>query len=215
MTALAPVLSWPQTELGIAFRSRIAQVTCRDAMKALVVEDDVELGRALVRALEDWGADTQLATSVAAAGTLVEKAELVVLDIALPDGSGVRIAERAAELRPAPLVIAFSGHATAEEAFRLGQLGVRGYLTKPLSLSDFTATVAALLAGAPDLAPFLVATVGREPFQKVLANVRRTMAEQALARSGGNRTGAARLLGVTRQAVQNIIRDLDIDAEDL
>jgi len=212
------VNTWPASDQvsdgNFAFRGLSSQVTSRVVMKALVVEDDVELGRALVRALEEWGAATTLAETVEAATRLVANVELVVLDIGLPDGSGVTVAEKAAALRPAPLIIAFSGNATAEEAFRLGQLGVRGYLTKPLSLGDFTATVAALLEGAPNLAPFLVATVGREPFQKVLAGVRRTMAEQALARTGGNRTGAARLLGVTRQAVQNIIRDLDIETDD-
>jgi two-component system, response regulator RegA len=188
------------------------QVTSAPAMRALVVEDDVELGRAVVRALEEWGAVTSLASTLADATHVLEEGfELLVLDIGLPDGSGVAVAERAARLRPAPLIVVFSGEATAEEGFRLGQLGVRGYIRKPVSLSDFTATIEALLAAAPDIAPFLVAAVGREPFQTVLAQVRRTMAEQALAVAGGNRTGAARLLGVTRQAVQHLIRDMDLD----
>jgi len=44
----------------------------------------------------------------------------------------------------------------------------------------------------------------------VLDRVRRSMAEQALAMAAGNKTGAARLLGITRQAVQQLIRDLDL-----
>jgi two-component system, response regulator RegA len=192
-----------------------AQVTSAPAMRALVVEDDTELGRAVVRALEEWGAVTSLAGTLSDAARLLEQGfELVVLDVGLPDGSGVALAERAAKLRPAPLIVVFSGAATAEEGFRLGQLGVRGYIRKPVSLSDFTATIEALLVAAPDIAPFLVAAVGREPFQNVLAQVRRTMAEQALAVSGGNRTGAARLLGVTRQAVQHLIRDMDLEQQD-
>jgi hypothetical protein len=44
----------------------------------------------------------------------------------------------------------------------------------------------------------------------VLDRVRRAMAEQALAMAAGNKTGAARLLGITRQAVQQLIRDLEL-----
>jgi DNA-binding NtrC family response regulator len=56
----------------------------------------------------------------------------------------------------------------------------------------------------------MVAIVGRVSFREVLDRVRRSMAEQALAMSAGNKTGAARLLGITRQAVQQLIRDLDL-----
>ncbi len=176
-----------------------------------MVEDDAELGRAVTRSLEEWGAEVTLATTLAFATDVLDRGfELVILDVGLPDGSGVSLAEKAATLRPAPLIVVFSGNATAEEAFRLGQLGVRGYLGKPVTLSDFAATIESMMAAAPDLAPFLVATVGKQPFQDVLAGVRRTMAEQALAVTGGNRTGAAKLLGVTRQAVQHLIRDLGI-----
>ena len=41
--------------------------------------------------------------------------------------------------------------------------------------------------------------------------MRRNMVQQALAMSGGNRTRAAQLLGVTRQAVQQMIRELELD----
>jgi DNA-binding NtrC family response regulator len=180
-------------------------------MRALVVEDDAVLGRAITRALEEWGNEvtwcTTLEDALAASRT---PPDLVIIDVALPDGSGVTLAQELSRQRPAPLVIAMSGRASASEAFQLGSLGVRGYLPKPVSFTDLVATIDSVLETAPDLSPLLVASVGRRGFQDVQEQVRRTMAEQALAVARGNRTEAARLLGVTRQAVQQLIRNFDI-----
>ena len=54
------------------------------------------------------------------------------------------------------------------------------------------------------------AEVGSASYQDITARVRRAMVEQALELAGGNRTGAARLLQVSRQAVQQLIRSLDL-----
>ena len=180
-------------------------------MRALVVEDDDVLGRAIIRTLEEWGNDVVWCTSLADALKAAETVpELVILDVGLPDGNGVMLARALSRLRPAPLVIAMSGRASASEAFQLGALGVRGYLAKPLSFTELVATIESVLDGAPDLSPLLVASVGRRRFQDVQEQVRRTMTEQALALARGNRTEAAKLLGVTRQAVQQLIRNLEI-----
>jgi two-component system, response regulator RegA len=191
---------------GEAFSASVAP-----GMRALVVEDDDVLGRAITRALEEWGNEVVLCTSLAAAlNVAISGVELVILDVGLPDGSGVALAQELSRQRPAPLVIAMSGRASASEAFQLGALGVRGYLPKPVSFTELVATIDSVLERAPDLSPLLVASVGRARFQDVQEQVRRTMTEQALALAGGNRTEAARLLGVTRQAVQQLIRNLDI-----
>lgn len=181
-------------------------------MQCLVVEDDDVLARALCQALVDWGARASCASSLAE-GTprLADRPELLVFDIRLPDGSGVALAECAAKLRPSPLMIAISGKASGSEGFQLARFGVLGYLAKPFSLTDFTVTLERLLSQAPDVVPMLVSAVGRQPYQQILMRIRKAMVEQALALSRGNRTVAARLLGVTRQAVQHQIRDLEIE----
>ena len=185
-------------------------------MNCLVVEDDSLLRNALERTLKDWGASVECVASLAAGlAALTSSPHLVVFDIGLPDGSGVAIAEAASRLRPLPMMVAISGKATGPEGFKLARLGVLGYLPKPLSLADFTKTLERILAEAPDLVPTLVTAVGREPFQNVLTRLRRAMVEQALALSQGNKTVAAKLLGVTRQAVQQQIRDLDLNELDL
>jgi DNA-binding NtrC family response regulator len=101
---------------------------------------------------------------------------------------------------------AISGIASAEQAFRLAQLGVRAYLAKPFSLDDLTAAVERILQEAPEFAPLVRASVGRVPMRELQGRVRHLMIDQALARAEGSRSGAARLLDVSRQAVQQVAR---------
>ncbi|HEX4476730.1 MAG TPA: response regulator [Polyangiaceae bacterium] len=181
-------------------------------MRVLVVEDDDLLRRSIGKAVSSWGAQAIEAATVAEGVVfLAQHPDLLVVDVRLGEGSGIDVVRAATQVRPIPLMIAMSGKASPEEAFRLAQLGVRGYLPKPLSLDDLRATVTAIAQQQVSLSAHAAGRVGQEAFQDVQANLRRTMVEQALALSAGSRTGAARLLGVTRQAVQQMIRDLSLE----
>jgi DNA-binding response OmpR family regulator len=72
--------------------------------------------------------------------------DVVVLDISLPDCSGVDICERLRELYPRLPVTMCTGEATPEEAAQLLNLGVHRYLRKPVSPDELLATVKACLA---------------------------------------------------------------------
>jgi DNA-binding NtrC family response regulator len=175
----------------------------------LLVEAEARLADSLRAALELWGGEVHCARTLEqAVRACTLRFELVVLDLDLPDGCGMQLAEAATRLRPLPAIVAISGRATAGDAFRLAQLGVLAYLPKPLSPRELTQHLELVLEQTPNYMPHLLGTVGRESFRHVLDRVRRAMAEQALAISAGNKTGAARLLGITRQAVQQLIRDL-------
>jgi two-component system, response regulator RegA len=184
----------------------------RRATQVLLVEPEPTLAARLREALEEWGGTVQWESSLEQGlRACTKRFELVVLDLDLPDGSGMRLAEAATQLRPLPAIVAFSGRASPSDAFRLAQLGVLAYLPKPLSAPELRGQLESALERTPNYLPHLLAAVGRESFRQVLERVRRAMAEQALAISAGNKTGAARLLGITRQAVQQLIRDLDLD----
>jgi DNA-binding NtrC family response regulator len=178
---------------------------------ALVVEDDDLIRDALVRELNAWGAQTLEATTESRAIELLDRLpDLIILDIRLADGgSGVEVARRAAARFPRPIVLAITAAASAAEAFRLGSLGVAGLLEKPLELTTFTATVEAYLAACPELPPELALQVGRVDYASVLEQARRALLSQALARTGGNKMAAARLLNVSRQAVQQMMKDFE------
>ena len=182
-------------------------------MKVLVVENDPIVQRGLCRTLRSWEADVSTAATVEdAISQLSLRPDLIVLDVYLDNGgSGITVAEQACAMRPSPMVVAISGQAGATEAFRLAQAGVCAYIPKPLDLESFVAVIEALLEKPPEFIPHLLAHVGRSSYNDILERVRQTMLEQALAKTDGNRSHAAKMLDVSRQAVQQMINNLALN----
>jgi two-component system response regulator RegA len=104
--------------------------------------------------------------------------------------------------------VAMSGTAEPGESFRLAQLGVRTYLHKPLRLDELEAALVYARTAPADLRPYARGLVGLRPIHEVEEELRKTMVEEALARAGGSRSGAARLLAVSRQLLQHMLRAL-------
>jgi DNA-binding NtrC family response regulator len=177
--------------------------------RVLIVEDYKPLRVAIARAARTWGAEVLEAGTVREGRALLARLpDVVIADVALPDGQVQPIVEDAARMRPMPAVVAMSGQASAEEAFQLARSGARRYLPKPISLEDLTRSVEEALSDRPNLEPFVGAHVGNTSLRELQSEVRRVMIEQALAMANNSRSGAARLLEMTRQAVQQIVREL-------
>ena len=137
---------------------------------------------------------------------LAERPDLVVLDVRLPDGDAFTVLDYARKLAPAPIQIALSGAASPEDAFRLAQYGVRSFLQKPVSLGDIWDAIQSAVEEPPDIAPHVQQAVGHLSLRELTSQVRDEAIKEALASARGNRTGAARILQVTRQAVQQMLR---------
>ena len=113
--------------------------------RVLVVEDNVKNMKLFRDVLEAAGFRTLAATT---AGEAVDVAaeqgpDLVLMDIQLPDFDGVealrrlRADERTAETR----VIALTAQAMEGDRERFLAAGFDGYLSKPVDITDFVATV--------------------------------------------------------------------------
>jgi DNA-binding response OmpR family regulator len=113
----------------------------------LLVEDDEDTRFALTRILAREGyLVLTAATGHDAVGVLWDVSEpidVVLLDVGLPDVSGVDLCARLRELRPATSVVVLTGEAEPADAARLLELGVRRYFRKPIEPDELLATVEA------------------------------------------------------------------------
>lgn len=178
----------------------------------LVVEDDPLMRRTLLRLMELRSAALHEAATVTDAVRVLREehktgrpVDLVLLDVRLGDESGVDVAAFASHLIPAPAVIAISGSANAAEGFALAHHGVRAYVPKA-ELAERMDELMALARGAPAPDPLFKAQVGVRSVKDMQDSVRDVMLDQALALEKGNQARAAKRLGVTRQAVQQMMR---------
>src|SRR4029453_7148347 len=103
---------------------------------AVVVEDDRSSLAALLELVEREGFTTRGVDSVAAARSLLEDGPapgVVLIDLMLPDGSGLDLVEVAAGM--GAQVVLITGHASVETAVEALRRGATDYLTKPVDLA--------------------------------------------------------------------------------
>jgi DNA-binding response OmpR family regulator len=115
----------------------------------LLVEDDeiVRFGMMTILGREGYLVFTA-ATGHDALGVLRQPLcpiDVVVLDVHLPDVSGIDVCARLRERYPRLPVIVCTGLATPDEVAQLLRLGARRYLQKPVTPDELLATVEAAL----------------------------------------------------------------------
>lgn len=115
-------------------------------MHVLIVEDDLELGRALQQVLQAEGYSSQWLRRAADAPQSVELADYacVLLDLGLPDGSGFDLLgrwRRGGALTPVLLITARSG---LDERLRGLDGGADDYLVKPFAMPELLSRMRAV-----------------------------------------------------------------------
>jgi DNA-binding NtrC family response regulator len=113
----------------------------------LIIEDEHALGNALALAVRRLGHLPTLAASGGAAlKLLVERRfEAIVLDIGLPDVSGLVILEKIRAAGSKIPVLIISAHATLDHTITSRKLGIADYLIKPLDLQRFEEVISSLV----------------------------------------------------------------------
>ncbi|WP_150526054.1 response regulator transcription factor [Roseibium sediminis] len=116
-------------------------------MRFLLIEDNVELGRAIVERLSLDGHVVDQAESLADARDHCATADydLILLDIMLPDGDGrTFLAEHRARENATPVIVLT---ARSEVSDRVGvlDLGADDYIVKPFDFAEFEARCRAVL----------------------------------------------------------------------
>ena len=101
----------------------------------VLIVDDEDTARSFVsQALGDAGYDTLEAGSLAQALQAIEAgaADVILLDVSLPDGSGLSLLDRIARENPSPPVIIITAFGEVEMAVEAMKRGAQDFLQKPL-----------------------------------------------------------------------------------
>jgi len=100
--------------------------------RILVLDDEPNIGGSLRMILEREGYSVTLARTIAEAKPAAERADLLLLDVRLPDGSGIEFLRHLRERENFAPAIMVSGHGTIAEAVAATRAGAFDFLEKPL-----------------------------------------------------------------------------------
>jgi two-component system response regulator RegA len=161
----------------------------------LVVEDDTAFRRILVEAFRERGYEAEGVADAAAAVSAAERdsPEMAVVDLRLPDQSGLEVVRRLKALDPSTAVVVLTGYGSIATALESVRLGAMHYLTKPTDADRILAAFQHGLAARPRELP-------TEP--PSLARVEWEYLNRVLTDCDGNVSEAARQLGMHRRSLQ-------------
>jgi two-component system response regulator RegA len=161
----------------------------------LVVEDDAVYRSVVGRTLTRAGYTAVLAETAqqALSEACTHPPDVAVVDLRLPDGSGIDVVRGLAELAPGCRCVMLSGHGTIPDAVEAMRRGAVDFLTKPVSAAELTASVTDALEPLP---------------RESLEQVERNHILSVLQACGGNITEAARRLGLYRRTLQRKLQKL-------
>lgn len=111
--------------------------------KILIVDDERTIRSTLAMALGSWNYETVQAGSVAEARKVFAEAEpdAVLLDINLPDGSGLDVLKEIKETSPETIVVMLTANASVGNAVAALRGGAHDFITKPVKLEELRVTV--------------------------------------------------------------------------
>ena len=114
----------------------------RQVGRALVIDDDPDSREFCATTLRETGFKVEaLAASDEALSSLERRScDLVVLDIATPDATGLGLLERMHAREVSASILLISATVSIEQAARAMRLGARGLLLKPLEAAELRAT---------------------------------------------------------------------------
>ncbi len=121
--------------------------------RILVVDDEEQIRRALTSILKTRGYSLDLVGTGqdALLHAIDTPPDLVILDLGLPDMSGIEVCGELRTWMSAPILI-LSVHAAETDKIRALDEGADDYLTKPFSAGELLARIRALLRRAADIA---------------------------------------------------------------
>jgi DNA-binding NarL/FixJ family response regulator len=121
-----------------------------EAIRVLIVDDHRLFADAIMTTLQDHGIEVlDIASSGAEAVTLTRRhlPEVVLLDIGLPDRSGLSVGQELLEECPDARIIALTGIEDPQLVREAARVGFRGYLRKDANVQEFVDAVRRTVSG--------------------------------------------------------------------
>lgn len=130
------------------------------SIRVLVVDDSPLVREGIRAVLEGYGRAANL-TVVGEAGSVAEaltraaqdKPDLVLMDIRLPDGSGLEACRALQQSQPGLRILVLTSYADDEFVYEAVSLGVSGYVMKDIDPHGLIAAIRDVMGGRSVLAP--------------------------------------------------------------
>lgn len=163
----------------------------------LVVDDDDVLRNRLEKSLtrRGWTVFTAEGFDQAIEQAKIHQPTRAVLDLKMPDQSGLNVLREIREVSPNTQCVILTGYGSINNAVEAVKLGAVGYITKPAHADQVLAAFEeSPETPTPEFPPPSLAEAQWEHIQRVLAD------------SGGNISEAARRLDIPRRTLQRKLK---------
>jgi DNA-binding NtrC family response regulator len=109
-----------------------------EGCKILVVDDEANMREMLLDLLKAHGVAVTAESDLESAKAAIESncPDILILDLKLPDGSGLDLLKALKEAEQSPEVIMMSAFGTVESAVRAVQAGAFDFIVKPFNIED-------------------------------------------------------------------------------
>ncbi|TVS16905.1 MAG: DNA-binding response regulator [Gammaproteobacteria bacterium] len=161
----------------------------------LLVDDDPVFRDVLGAALRRRGFEVRVAADLVSARAVLDGfcPGRAIVDLKLPDGSGLELVAMLAGLEPSPRVLVLTGYASIATAVEAVKLGAANYLPKPATPEEI---LAALEQGEPN------PTLPVSPAPPSIDRLEWEHIQRVLADHDGNVSATARALNMHRRTLQ-------------
>lgn len=185
----------------------------------LIVEDNPITLEVLTEVIEQEP-NLKLACAVAnrsdAEACLEQKADIILVDIGLPDGSGIDLIRHAKEQNPETEIMVISSYGDEEHVVEAIEAGASGYILKDASLPEVGPHILSLMKGdspiSPGIARYLLSRFQSKPLSNAEdSSTNLTEREQSvltLIAKGYSRNEAAKALGMSQHTVNTHIKHI-------